>query len=269
MKLFYEKLGSGYPLFILHGLYGSGSNWLSIAKQLADFCEVYLIDQRNHGRSPHAQQHSYFSLMGDIKELADSLDLSKLMLLGHSMGGKAAMYFATHFSGMVSKLIVVDMSPLSYSKEGKEARQIEQHKKIMNALMSLDLNNSKNLKELDQELAKDIQDIRLRQFLFKNLDRKTGKTYRWKLNLEVLLQNLDNMIDGLDFDHIASSGYSQFPALFIRGDQSPYIASDDEAAIKRIFKMSTITTIPNAGHWLHAEQPELFVKIARKFILDY
>ncbi len=268
MKLHYEKIGSGHPLVILHGLYGSGKNWLSIARELSGICEVYLVDQRNHGDSPHASQHAYPDMMDDLKELLDDLNLHKAMLLGHSMGGKTAMYFATHYPGRVSRLMVADMSPLSYLRQDETPEQVHGHMHIMNSMLNLDLKMLNSLKEIDQALAISLPDKRLRQFLFKNL-RKNEVGYSWGLNLTGLLDSLQLLVEGLPREIIEQGGYKQYPVLFIKGENSSYIQDADEEVIKHVFPGAAITTIRNAGHWLHAEQPDIFVKIVKKFLLEY
>ena len=267
MKLYYKKLGSGHPLIILHGLYGSGTNWLSIANKLSSLCEVYLVDQRNHGQSPHADSHSYPLLMDDLVELVDDLGMKKVMLLGHSMGGKTAMYFATQHPGRVSKLMVADISPLPYMRNDMEAQQIYSHQQIISALLAIELKQQRSLGEIDDDLSHYLPDKRLRQFLLKNLYRQSGRPYRWRLNLEVLLHSLDNMVDGLSFDEFSVQGFSQFPVLFLKGEQSAYIGPEDEVAIRSLFPGAEIAGIPDAGHWLHAEQPEMFVKLVKSFIV--
>ncbi len=267
--LHFKKLGSGHPLIILHGLYGSGSNWLSIAKKLAGICEVFLVDQRNHGRSPHHSEHNYLALMEDLRQFMDDHGLQKSMLLGHSMGGKTAMYMATHYPGRVSRLIVADMSPLSYVSKGERAVHFAGHEYIMNALLSLDLQDIESLRDASIKLEEAFPDIGLRQFLLKNLHKNDAGLYEWQLNLEVLLKNLDSLGDGLDPDQYPSEGFRQYPALFIRGENSAYISDRDVKAIKRLFPASNLVSILGAGHWLHAEQPEIFVKIVKKFLLEY
>lgn len=267
--LFFRKMGSGHPLIVLHGLYGSGSNWLSIAKELSGICEVFLVDQRNHGQSPHFKEHNYLAMREDLRRFMDKQGLEKAILLGHSMGGKTAQFFATEYPGRVSRLIVADMSPLAYERGEMRDEPIRGHEKIMKALLALDLSKMEGLREVDQALESELPDKRLRQFLLKNLGKDDEKGYYWTLNLEVLLQSLDNLAWGLNPDEYPSEGFRQFPVLFIKGAQSNYIASEDEKAIKRLFPSSNLVSIRDAGHWLHAEQPELFVSIVKKFLLEF
>jgi len=266
--LHFTKLGAGHPLIILHGLYGSGNNWLSIARKLAGICEVYLLDQRNHGRSPHSSEHNYKVLMEDLGQFMDEQELSKAMLLGHSMGGKTAMFMATHHPERVSRLIVADMSPLPYTREGERADHIVGHEYIMNALKALDLSKLTNLREADEKLEAAFPESRMRQFLTKNLSKTKSGSYYWQLNLDGLMKNLHSLADGLGPEYFTSGGFRQYPVLFIKGANSHYIGETDEKAIKNLFPNSNLVSIRDAGHWLHAEQPEIFVKIVRKFMLE-
>jgi len=265
--LYFTRHGSGYPLIILHGLYGSGSNWLSIARRLAGICEVYLVDQRNHGRSPHYNEHSYSVLMEDLLEFLDAHELQKVMLLGHSMGGKTAMYMATHHPERVSHLIVADMSPLPNIQNGEMSDSFSRHKHIMNALKTLNLAALTSLREADEILEALLPDRSLRQFLLKNLAKARSGNYFWRINLDVLMRNLDSMAEGLDPRDFQNMGFKQYPVLFIKGENSQYIGEKDSQAIKVLFPNSNLVSIRDAGHWLHAEQPEAFVKIVREFIL--
>ncbi|MCK5821670.1 MAG: alpha/beta fold hydrolase [Bacteroidales bacterium] len=267
--LHFTKLGSGHPLIILHGLYGSGSNWLSIARKLAGICEVYLLDQRNHGKSPHFSEHNYKVLMEDLLQFIDARDLSKVMLLGHSMGGKTAMFMATHYPERVSRLVVADMSPLSYIRNGERADHFAGHEHIMTALKDLDLSDITNHREADEKLEAALPDRRLRQFLMKNLTKTKEGNYYWQINLDVLMRNLDSLADGLNPEDYQDEGFKQYPVLFVKGENSHYIGERDEKAIKRLFPGSNLVSIRDAGHWLHAEQPEAFVKIIKKFLLEY
>lgn len=268
-KLYFKKLGSGHPLIILHGLYGSGSNWYSIAKELSGLCEIYLLDQRNHGNSPHHDDHNYPVLMEDLIQFMDEQDIPKAVLLGHSMGGKTAIYTATQYPGRVSKLIVADISPLSYYDSEGVNRHSEGHKKIIRAMMGLDLKSINNLKEADEKLSTTLPDKKLRQFLMKNLSRDKVNGYYWNLNLKTLFKNINSLADGLNPEYFPFEGFSQFPVLFVKGEDSDYIGEKDAKAIKSLFPNSNIERIPNAGHWLHAEEPERFVKIVKTFLIQY
>jgi pimeloyl-ACP methyl ester carboxylesterase len=267
MNLNFRKLGSGHPLIILHGLYGAGDNWLSIAKVLSGFCEVYLIDQRNHGSSPHVSEHNYNVLTDDIKEFLDQHGIEKTMILGHSMGGKVAMQFAIDYPHMLTKLIIVDISPGSYAHDD-DRNHIRLHKSIIQSLMNVDLAKIGSLSDADMQMKEFLPDERLRKFLMKNLRKGEDHLYKWKINLPVLKDNISVISGGLDKTQMGSAGIRNFPVLFIRGANSDYIVEEDEILIKEMFPLSTLVTIKNAGHWLHAEQANTFAKIVKQFLIS-
>lgn len=263
----FQKLGSGHPLIILHGLYGMGSNWLSIGKALSGLSEVYLVDQRNHGEAFHDPVHTYQAMMQDVIRLMDELGLAKAVVLGHSMGGKVAMHMALHHPERITRLIVADISPLAYTTDHSSRNQMGGHRRIISALKAIDLKAFSTLKDIEGQLEPHFPDRPLRQFLMKNLGKDDQGAFYWKLNLDALLNHLDRLAEGLDPSQIPMEGLRQFPALFIKGELSAYIQREDERAVRRIFPLSQVVTIKGAGHWLHAEQPERFVKTVRQFLL--
>lgn len=263
MELFFRKYGQGPPLIIIHGLYGSSDNWVSIGRQLAENFEVYLIDQRNHGRSPHSADHNYQLLKQDLLEFMDSRSIEKAIIIGHSMGGKTAMFFAADYPGRVSHLVVADISPRSYKDTSSE--QLLSHSTIISAMYNIDFYGIQNRDEIDDILAKNILDSRIRQFLLKNVKRSKDNDYSWLLNIKTIRNELINILEGLDENQREITG---FPVLFLKGEKSDYISEIDEKFIFKIFPYADIETIPNAGHWLHAEQPELFLKKIEEFILQ-
>lgn len=265
--LHYRKLGKGFPLIILHGLYGSGSNWLSIAKELSGLAEVYLPDLRNHGDSPHFSEHNYPAMMEDVIAFMDQHELRQAVLLGHSMGGKVALYTAVHYPERINRLIVADISPLPYDTSHPSRNSMGGHQKILASLRAVPLDQYHTLREIDQVLENDFPQKSLRQFLMKNLDKDEFGHYYWKINLQALSENLDRLAEGLDTTSIPMEGIRKFPVLFIRGENSDYIQPADERAIRRIFPLAGIVSLKDAGHWLHAEQPELFVKTVRRFLI--
>lgn len=267
MKLFVRRLGKGYPLIILHGLYGSGDNWLTVAKSLSAICEVFLVDQRNHGRSPHSDQHNYQVLAGDLLELMDDLELSRAVILGHSMGGKAAMWFAAEHPSRISRLIIADISPASYADTINHSHSAY-HRRVMESMLAVDFSRVRGLGDIDRQLETGLPDKPLRQFLLKNIEKDPGSGYFWRLNLPVLLRNLDNLSAGLEQFLDSGRKYNQFPVLFIRGENSGYIREPDVMMIHQLYPDAQIVTIGNAGHWLHAEQPEAFISIIRKQLLS-
>lgn len=263
MELFFRKYGEGPPLIIIHGLYGSSDNWVSIGRKLAENFEVYLIDQRNHGNSPHSIDHNYHLLKDDLKEFMDSQSIEKAIIIGHSMGGKTAMFFAAEYPERVSHLIIADISPRSYKTTNSS--QLLSHNTIIKAMFNIDFYGITSRDEIDDILAKSIPEKRIRQFLLKNVNRTKDNEYSWSLNIKTIKNELGNIMEGLDENQPEITG---FPVLFLKGEKSEYIQQEDENQIYRIFPYADIETIPNAGHWMHAEQPEIFLQKVRDFILQ-
>lgn len=261
MKLFYRKEGSGSPLVIIHGLYGSSDNWINIGKRLAEKHTVYMIDQRNHGRSPFAPTNSYNDLRDDLEEFFEQHQIEKAILLGHSMGGKVAMWFAADFPEKVEKLVIADIAPKDYLLL-KEDSQFYLHQNILLAMQEIDFTKIKSRNDVDDFMAQKIDDQRIRQFLLKNVakDPKT-KLYKWRVNAEVLYDHLEEIVSGVNANWLDDRlPIISYPVIFIRGMKSKYILPEDEVLIKEIYPDATIVDIPEAGHWLHAEQPQKFMK---------
>jgi pimeloyl-ACP methyl ester carboxylesterase len=261
MELFYRKEGSGSPLVIVHGLYGSSDNWINIGKRLAEKHTVYMIDQRNHGRSPFSNSHTYNDLKNDLNDFFVQQNIEKAIVLGHSMGGKVAMWFAADYPEKIEKLVIADIAPKDYLQL-KEDSQFYLHQNILLAMQEIDFTQIKSRKDVDDFMAQKIDDSRIRQFLLKNVakDHQT-KLYKWRVNAEVLYNYLEEIVAGVNQnwldDRMPISGY---PVIFIRGMKSKYILPKDEILIKKIYPDSKIVDIPEAGHWLHAEQPKKFMK---------
>lgn len=253
MKLNFKTFGQGPPLIILHGLFGMLDNWQTAAKQLSDHFMVFILDQRNHGRSPHVDEIGYPSMAHDLKVFMEDNWVHEAHLLGHSMGGKTVMQFALEYPEMVDKLIVVDIAPKAYAGG---------HQLIFEALQSLALETVQSRSEADQKLGQLVTDLGIRQFLLKNLsrDKDTGG-FRWKMNLDVIARDYPKILAGLD-----AGGSFEGDTLFIRGGKSDYISTDDETSIRNLFPSSHIETIDGAGHWVHAEQPQALLKVVRQFL---
>ncbi|MFO7933168.1 MAG: alpha/beta fold hydrolase [Bacteroidales bacterium] len=268
MKLHFRKYGkAGPPLVIVHGLYGSGDNWISVARDLASDFEVFVVDQRNHGKSPHSDEHDYPSMRDDLKEFMDAQEIEEAVLLGHSMGGKTVMFFADAWPGRVQSLISVDIAPKPYHDMALQSNFAANHAKMIDAMMEVDLSKMESREEIDQALRTSIGSGRIRGFLLKNVQRDKKGNFYWQINLKALRDHLDDIFDGLDTDRIiAGGGISGFPALFVSGENSDYIRAEDHDLIRSVFPSADIVTIPGAGHWLHAEQPELLVKNIRYFL---
>lgn len=268
MELFYRKYGEGAPLIIVHGLYGASDNWVSIGRRLAKNFEVFLIDQRNHGRSPHSQEHSYGLMVEDLLEFVENQDIEKAILLGHSMGGKTVMHFAENYPEKVGALIVLDIAPKSYIKLAKELDNMSKgqigHYAIIKAMKNIDFSLIDTRKGVDNALALTIRDVRLRQFLQKNIHRAKDNSLNWRINVDALYNNLDDIMNGaLNSDNEPIMG---FPVLFVRGSDSNYIGNKDICQIKKIFPYAEIKTIDNTGHWLHAERPDKLIELIVDFL---
>jgi len=268
MQLYHRQLGEGSPLIILHGLYGSSDNWLNIAKILADRHTVYLLDQRNHGRSPHSDTHTYLAMRDDLLEFMDQEGIEKATLLGHSMGGKTALYFSVAYPERLNGLIVVDIAPTGYPQLTDANPQALTHLNITNALYNLDTSKIQTLKEADQKLAESIPYMQVRQFLLKNLkrDKETGR-FRWLLNVRAIRDQLPEIMDGLNPDEFDDADQiTSVPTLFIKGEKSPYIQDEHFEEIRKIFPRARIKTIEGAGHWVHAEKRQVFLRVVGEFL---
>jgi len=254
IELNYKEFGSGEPIIILHGLFGTLDNWQTIAKQLAEDYWVFIIDQRNHGRSPHLDDHSYPLMAEDLKSFLDQLWIPRAHVIGHSMGGKTAMQFAVNYPDMVERLIVIDMGPTK--NEGG-------HETIFEALLEVDVQNLASRTDADQALATRIKDYGVRQFLLKNLTRDKEGGYRWKMNLQVIHNTYSKILDPVILD----APYDG-EILFIRGGTSDYIGKAESEAIQQSFPNASIKTIQDAGHWVHADAPNELLKLVRQFLSD-
>lgn len=254
MKLNFKKIGEGQPIIILHGLFGSLDNWMTIAKEWSADFTVYLVDLRNHGQSPHSNEFSYPLMAQDLKELIDSEKIEHPIILGHSMGGKTAMEYAVNYPKGLKKLIVVDIAPVKYEVH---------HYTIIEGLESISLTSIKSRNEADEILSETIKEFGVRQFLLKNLYWAEKKQLAWRFNLEVL----KNEILPISEYHIAN-GESNCPTLFVKGSKSDYILQEYDEAIKSKFPNSEIIEIEGAGHWVHAEKKDEFSEVVLNFILN-
>ena len=254
MQLHFEQSGEGHPFLILHGLFGSLENWRTLSKLFSRSFQVFALDQRNHGRSPHSTAFTYPDMAEDLREFMEKQGLSSAHVLGHSMGGKTAMLFALTYPDLVDKLIIVDIAPKAYARG---------HDDIFAALFSLNLTSIKTRQEADTALAEKVPDLALRQFLLKNLERNESGTFRWRIGLDEIHQGYPEMIKALEWN---GQPFSQ-PTLFIRGAHSDYIKDKDIAAIKTLFLLARFVTIPNAGHWVHAEAPQEFARLVLDFLI--
>jgi esterase len=264
MKLFYRKSGSGPPLIILHGLFGSSDNWVTIAKNLSDTFTVYLPDLRNHGQSPHDNLHDYKSMSDDLFELVKDLKLTKFFLAGHSMGGKTAISFALKWPEMINGLLIADISP--FTNENTNSNIFNQHFNILKTIESIDLSNISTRKEVELILEKKISSERDRGFILKNLQRNNSNTFSWKINSKAILNNLDKIMEGIERPSSASEQITGFPVIFIRGGDSEYIPVSHFGDIQNIFPAVEFITIKGAGHWIHSDKPEEVTKNIKRLL---
>ncbi len=252
MELFFKELGKGQPLIVLHGLFGFSDNWLTHAKKFSDYFRVVLVDLRNHGHSPWSDEFSYALMVDDLSQLIQKLNLSEIIMLGHSMGGKVAMHFAQKHPDLLDKLIIVDMGVKKYPPH---------HQHILKAVESIDLRSLSARSEAEKILSSFIQSTGVVQFLLKNLYYQEKAKLAWRVNFEVLKNAMSEILSELPYEE------SLVRTLFIRGALSEYILDSDIAQIEAYFPDSQFVTIQNAGHWVHAEAPTEFTESVLSFCL--
>ena len=253
MLLHSNVIGEGKPFVILHGFLGMSDNWKTHGRLFSQLeFEVHLLDQRNHGRSFRSNEFDYELLAEDLFDYCLHKDLEDIILLGHSMGGKTAMLFAAKYPQMVSKLIIADIAPRFYPRH---------HHAILEGLTALNFEEIVTRKEAEEVLSKYVLHVPTRQFLLKNVYWIEPGKLALRINLEALIENIDEIGEGLA-PHLKFEG----DTLFLKGDKSEYISSQDETAINRQFPNCKIVTIENAGHWLHAENPNQFFDKVKRFI---
>lgn len=262
MKLFYRQYGYGPPLIILHGLYGSSDNWVTIAKRLSDYYTIYLPDQRNHGRSFHHPIHDYDSMRDDLYELADDLKIKKFFLAGHSMGGKTATVFALKWPEMLNGLLIADISP--FANKEIDPNICEQHRTILKTIQSIDLASISSRKNAEIVLSEKIPSEAVRGFILKNLQRNSENIFSWRINISTLLNNLEKIMQGINQENYADHPIKGFPVIFLKGEYSCYLPSKDINDIKVIFPEAEFITIPNSGHWVHSDNPDEVVRCLKK-----
>ena len=253
MKIVHSKIiGEGAPLLILHGYFGMSDNWKSLGNKFGEDFQIHLIDQRNHGRSFHAGNFDYDLLVEDIVQYIKHHQLEKVIVLGHSMGGKAAMLFAVKYPTLVAKLIIVDIAPRYYQPH---------HTDILKALNSVDFLIHNTRKLVDQKIAELIPDIGVRSFLLKNVYWKVKGLLAYRFNLQSLTENNSEVGKALP-------SFTTFDGetLFLAGGNSGYITESEVPMIKAHFPKATIKTIANVGHWLHAEKPKAFYELVMRFL---
>lgn len=250
MQLHYKSIGQGQPLILLHGLFGSADNWGTIANHFSQTHQVISVDLRNHGRSPHHEMQGYTDMAEDIIELCNALSLDEVHLLGHSLGGKVAMQFATQYPERVNQLIVVDIAVRTYP---------DAQTYLIDAMMAVNLQMLHTRSEVDQALSSTIASATVRQFLLMNLV-KTNGSLQWRINLPALKANYPAIRQA-----VCESAQFNKPSLFIRGERSDYVQEQDVKQIKTCFTKAVFASLPTS-HWVHAEQPQAFIEVVSQFL---
>lgn len=254
MELNYKVFGEGYPVVILHGMFGTLDNWQFIAKKLSSQFMVFILDLRNHGRSPHSKEFNYTLMMEDVRAFMEDNWIHHAYIVGHSMGGKVAMQLASEYPDMVEKLCVVDIAPKSYQGN---------HQAIFDALFALDLSSLQNRTEAYEFLKPRLKSESIVQFILKNISiNKDTQQYEWKMNLPVIYEAYEHILGEsnltLPFDN---------PTLFIKGENSDYILEQEFESYKTLFPNATLVSIAEAGHWVHSEQTKKFLEHLESFLL--
>ncbi len=247
----YKKYGDGEAIIILHGLFGMLDNWKTFGRMLSQDYAVYLVDQRNHGSSPHADSHTYADMATDLKEWMNAVGIVEAHIMGHSMGGKTAMTFALEFPEKAMSMISVDMGVISYKGH---------HDQYFKAMRSLPIEKISTRSEAEEHLRKLIPDKAIRLFIMKNIHRMRDGSYEWKFNLAQLYEDYEEILRGLETD----KQYLK-EALFIRGIQSGYIKDGDLSGIKGYFPQAELISM-NTGHWVHAEKPKELLQVVKTFL---
>jgi len=257
MKLFYRHFGEGQPLIILHGLFGISDNWVSIARRLGENYEVFVLDQRNHGQSPHSTTFNYYAMMDDLLEFIDDHQIVNPIFIGHSMGGKVAMNFALEHPSKVHRLISVDMSTRQYAAR-------KQHMEIIKAMLAVNFNQIRSREEVEKQVSQVITSPKIMMFVMKNLYRINQNRFAWRLNIADIDDNLENVFEAVESPYTFDK-----PALFIKGGLSDYIMKEDYITIPKIFPKAEFTTIEGASHWVHAEKPKELCTEFSRFLDHY
>jgi esterase len=254
--MLYSKIeGQGKPLLILHGFLGMSDNWKTLGTQFAaEGYEVHMLDMRNHGRSFHSEEFSYDLMAQDVLDYCKANALEKVNIIGHSMGGKTAMLFASNNPAMVEKLIVADIGPKFYPQH---------HQTILAGLNAVDFSLKPSRNEVEEIIGNFITDFGTRQFLMKSLYWKEPGQLAFRFNLTVFNKKISEIGVALQDEALFDK-----PTLFIRGGNSNYILDNDIENINIHFPQMQLETIPNAGHWLHAENPKLFFEKTVTFLSE-
>lgn len=249
-----KEYGQGSPVLILHGLFGSARNWHSIARRLGERYAVYVLDLRNHGDSPWADDMDYLALAADVRAFIDRQGLDRPMVIGHSMGGKTAMCLALQHGERIDRVAVLDIAPVDYDHS---------HSEFIEAMQMVDPALIERRSEADAILSRTIPDVPVRQFLLQNLVAQDA-SFTWRINLPALSTNLDRI---LAFpSELADNGRYDGPALFLHGANSDYVLPQHVSIIQRLFPRARYQAVFGAGHWLHAERPDIVLSALDQFL---
>lgn len=255
MQLNYKEFGSGFPLIILHGLFGMLDNWQTFARKMSDTYSVYIIDLRNHGRSAWADEINYPVMADDLFHFMNDKWIYEAYIMGHSMGGKVAIEFALEHPDYCRKLVSVDMGIKQH---------YYRHLHIFDALKKLKLEEFQSRASIFNELKKSVKSEAVVHFLMKNIRRnKTRKCFELKMNLDAIINNYDQILEPIHGDFLYDS-----PSLFIRGSESDYIVPEDFDEIKEKFSGAEFAEIQGAGHWIHSDKPLELETVVREFLKE-
>ncbi len=257
MRLFCRNIGekNKEKLLILHGLLGLSDHWVSLAKTLSEHFHCIIPDLRNHGKSAHHHVFNYEVMLDDIMELLLEQNIDKCNVLGHSMGGKLAMYLALHYPEKIRKMVIADISPTNYS--------LTRYSDLFNTLQSVNIEEITKRSDIEQYLTKQLPEKRLIWFVMKNIKMVGREKYAWKSNVKTIIDNLENIFG---FGKFELQKCNQ-PCLFLQGANSDFILKEHKPLIKKLFPNSEIRTIDGAGHWLHVDKPETFLRLVTEFFV--
>ena len=251
-QLFYSRSGQGEPLLILHGLFGSSRNWQSLARRYAEHFDVISVDLRNHGQSLHSEAMDYRVMAEDVKQLIESLDLPAVRIIGHSMGGKVTLRLAIDHANLIDRIVVADIAPVNYQHD---------HNDTLDAMLAVDLAEVVNRADADEQMKPVMPEAPLRAFLLQNLVRQDNR-WQWRVNLKAIETHMSKLT-GFDFPE---STEVDTPSLFIFGSKSDYVGESAQQLIRSQFSHSTLQPVEGAGHWLHAEKPDLFFDLTLEYL---
>ncbi|MCD6556723.1 MAG: alpha/beta fold hydrolase [Bacteroidales bacterium] len=261
MKLFFREYGNGIPIIIAHGLFGMSDNWIPVAKILSEQFKVYLLDLRNHGLSPNSDIHTYESLSNDIFEFLSNNEIDKAHFIGHSMGGKTILQFAKNHPEKNLSMTIVDISPKEYIPSETFFKKALNHKLLLEELQKINLDSFKNRKEFTEYLQNKFTNYFQLQLILKNI-KTENKKFVWKINIDALYNHLNEMRNKIK----PTEKMQKIKTQFIFGENSPYFNKEDRIYIKENLPQAEIKIIPNAGHLVHIEKQQEFIKVISLFI---